>query len=69
MSQRFEPARARCEALVGKEFQTPKGWRGRFVGVLERPGKPPVVVGKVYGKAWKYTPSKAESLLITEEGK
>ena len=63
-----EGARQRCRALVGKAFRSPGGVRGEYVGVLERPaGRPPVVVGKLPdGTALKYTPSKAESMLIEE---
>lgn len=60
--------RARCAALLGKRFRTPGGVVGTFESVLERPGgRPPVVVGRLpSGSTWKYTPSKAEGLLIKE---
>ena len=61
-------ARARCEALVGKSFRSPKGVVGRFVSVLERQGgRPPVAVGELPdGTVLRYTPSKAETLLIDQ---
>lgn len=62
-------ARARCEALVGRSFRSPKGVVGRFTSVLERPGgRPPVVVGELPdGTPLRYTPSKGESLVIPGE--
>lgn len=62
-------ARARCQALVGKSFRSPKGVVGRFTSVLDRPGgRPPVVVGELPdGTPLRYTPSKGESLVIGDE--
>lgn len=64
--ERFEHARRRCEALVGKPFKSPQGKVGTFVGVLERPGeRPPVVVGRLLGgQVMHFTPSRGESLVI-----
>jgi hypothetical protein len=61
-----EDARAHCESLVGLPFRSPKGVLGRFVGVLERPGRPPVVVGKLdsTGTVMHFTPTKGASLVV-----
>lgn len=67
MTEQHAAGRARCVALVGKRFATPRGKVGEFVGVLERPdGRPPVAVGKLLGgQIMHYTPSKAEGLVIS----
>lgn len=67
MTERFAAARARCTALVGRQFRSPKGGvLGTYVGVLERPReRAPVVVGKLpSGQIMHFTPSKAETLLV-----
>lgn len=70
MPEAHVKGRAHCASLVGKRFRTPSGFEGVFEGVLERPGgRPPVVVGRTPDRrTWTYTPGKAESLLIEEDG-